>query len=313
MNGIGRGARFIGPGELADVAVLIVTYQSGKDIERLIESLRSEAGLHRLRVVVADNDSTDDTLKKLAANSDITVIEVGGNLGYAAGINAASSAAGAAKAWLILNPDLEVKAGCIGALLKRIDEERAAVVVPRILDRLGETYPSLRQEPNLLGALGDALFGSRVASRPSMLSENLYPESYYVQGRTVDWATGAALLIDAETAARVGPWDESFFLYSEETDFFRRVRELGGQAWYEPDAVVLHDQGGSGSSIALEQLRSVNRIRYVRKHHNRLYAALYRGLVVLHALVRSYQPVHRAVLALLISEKKWASLPGAAR
>lgn len=302
--------RFVGPGEEAEVAVLVVTYQSEADIDALLVSLRAQADAHRLRVIVADNASTDDTVARLANHRDVTVVEVGRNLGYAAGINAAARLAPPGEPRLVLNPDLRVRSGCIAGLLETMHRTGASVVVPRILDRDEKVYLSLHREPSLLGGFGDALFGRNLPGRPAVLTEHLFLPSDYVSARQVDWASGAALLIDPEVAARVGAWDESFFLYSEETDYLRRVRDLGGTVWYEPAAAVQHDQGGSGSSVALAALMAVNRIRYVRKHHGAAYAACYRAMVVLHELLRSYQAPHRTILRTVLSERCWASLPG---
>jgi len=304
---------FVGPGRSADAAVLVVTHQSEAVIDRLLASLRREAEVHRLRVIVADNASSDGTLSKLDAHSDVTTLSTGGNLGYAAGINVAARACAGGEPQLILNPDLEVGDGCIAALFARMRDSDAAVVVPRILDSDGQTYPSLRREPNLLGALGDACVGNRFARRPAVLSEVMLRKEDYGMPRRVDWATGAALLVDGRVAARISTWDESYFLYSEETDFLRRVRGLGAQVWYEPKAVVRHDKGGSGSSLELAKLLVVNRIRYVRKHRGRIYAGLYRGVVAFRELIRSYSACHRAVLLTVMSERRWSSLPGPSR
>jgi len=304
---------FVGPGESAKVAVLVVTHQSEVVIDRLIASLRREAVEHALRVIVADNASTDGTLSKLSAHPDVSWLSTGGNLGYAAGINVAARACVGDEAQLILNPDLEVEQGCIGALLLRMRDSGAAVVVPQLLDSNGQIYPSLRREPNVLGALGDALFGNRFGCRPAALSETIQRRKSYESAQRVDWATGAALLVDGWAAAQVGIWDESYFLYSEETDFLRRVRELGGQVWYEPTAKARHDKGGSGTSLALAKLLAVNRIKYVRKYHRGLYAGIYRGVVALRELIRSYSAHHRAILIAVISERRWDSLPGPPR
>jgi len=96
--------QFVGPEGLADVAVLIVTYQSARDVATLVTSLRAETASQRLRVVVADNASTDGTLAALRAHPDVIVCPTGGNLGYAAGINVAARAAGQADALLVVNP-----------------------------------------------------------------------------------------------------------------------------------------------------------------------------------------------------------------
>lgn len=303
-------ASFVVSGGRADIAVIVVTYQSESVIDRLIASLRREAENHRLRVIVADNSSSDKTLFLLAGHPDVSVLSTGGNLGYAAGINVAARAAYDGEPLLILNPDLVLEPGCVETLLARMKEVKAAVVVPRILDRENRTYRSLRREPTVAGALGDALVGRRLAGRPAVFSEELLHKDLYESPRRVDWATGAALLVDSGVRVKVGDWDESFFLYSEETDYLRRVRETGGEVWYEPLAVVRHDQGGSGTSLELAKLLVVNRVRYVRKYHGRGYATLYRGVVALREILRSYSSAHRATLLTVISERRWCSLPG---
>lgn len=307
------GDRFVGPDSVADVAVLIVTYQSGADIGRLLDSLRTECRQHRIRVVVADNDSSDGTPDLVRAQEDVVLCETGGNLGYAAGVNVAARAAGEAAALLVLNPDLVVEPGCIGSLLRRRALSGAGVVVPRILDARSETYRSLRREPTLGRAVGDAILGSRLAGRPGFLSESVGRPSEYERPHPVDWATGAGLLIATDVYRTVGDWDEQFFLYSEETDFLRRVREAGETVWYEPAAVVRHTQGGSGSSVDLDRLLAVNRIRYIAKNHGPVYVEFFRGAVVLNELLRAWQPAHRASLRTLVCRARWETLPRASR
>lgn len=303
---------FVGAEGHADIAVIVVTYRNADDVPALLGSLRADADDLRIRVVVADNSPTDETREAVQQHPDVLFFSTGGNLGYSGGINAAMAHVGDADAIAVLNPDLVVEPGCLRALRARQRRSDAAVVVPRIVEPEGLT-PSLRWEPSLLRMLGDALFGGRFRSRPQRLSEIVFAPAAYRTAHTADWATGAALLIDARAAAAVGPWDERFFLYSEETDFFRRVRENGGTVWFEPTATVHHSQGGSGSSIDLDRLMAVNRIRYARKHHPRRIAACYRAVIVLHELLRVASPRHRAILRTVLSERSWARLPQASR
>ena len=303
--------RFVPMGAVAEVAVVIVTYTSAADIDSLLVSLRQEAWATVIRVLVADNDSADDTLDIVHRHSDVVALSTGGNLGYAAGINAAAARLGDASHVLVLNPDLVVDPGAIRAMLDRISRSGAGAVVPRVLDDDASTYESLRRDPTLARAIGDALFGSRFTRRPGWLSEIDYGRARYSTAHTADWATGAALLVRRDVADQVGLWDERFFLYSEEVDYFRRVRDHGDTVWFEPDAVVRHSQGGSGTSPALTALMAVNRVRYVEKRHSSGYAALYRLAVILHSLLRASQPDHRAALRFLVSRKTWHLLPHA--
>lgn len=305
---------FVSANEAADVVVITVTYNSAAHIGRLIESLRGEATTCRLRVIVVDNSSADGTVDIVRSHGDVLVAPAGGNVGYAGGINVGMRQAGASAApVLILNPDLTVDRQCISYLLACQRRTGAGAVVPKILEPDGAIYPSLRREPSLTRALGDAALGSRMPARAGLWSEMVTNPEEYERPHRIDWATGAALLVDADVAQRVGAWDEQFFLYSEETDYFRRIRELGAHVWYEPGASVHHAQGGSGSSPELASLLTVNRIRYVRKHHGRGAAAVYRAAVALHELVRSYMPAHRQALHHVLSEPSWIDLPHAQR
>ncbi|MEW1982224.1 WecB/TagA/CpsF family glycosyltransferase [Citricoccus sp. NPDC079358] len=305
-----QAGSFVSPGRHAEVAVITVTYNSEADIERFISSLRREAGEVRLRVIVADNDSSDRTVELLSAHPDVVVVPTGGNLGYAAGINRGQGAVGDAEAILVLNPDLEVRPGAISRLLAEIRSGAADLVVPRLVDGEGVTQFSLRREPRISRAFGDAMFGSTWTQRPPQLAEiDAAPESYQF-GHEIEWATGAALMIGIGTAVRLGDWDERFFLYSEETDYFRRARDLGATIWYEPSAVMMHSGSGSGSSARLNALMAVNRVRYIRKHHPEPVASMFRTQVILHEALRAHRDDRRGILGTVSDEARWDELPG---
>lgn len=291
-----------------DVAVIVVTYQNASDIDPLLESLRVEAATKTLRVIVTDNNSTDGTPDHVRAHPDVLLVETGGNLGYAAGINRAASAIGDADALLILNPDLRVRHGCIARLHQRMIDTGAGIVVPAIEAPDGRLSPSLRREPTIINRLGDALFGSRWTSRPQFLSETLRGVKCYQSPHRIEWATGAAALVNRQAAQRVGQWDERFFLYSEETDYFKRMRDTGFECWYEPEARVVHSEGGSGRSAALVALTVVNAVRYEEKHHPRG-AWLHRAILAVHELRRWRDPDHRIARTILLNRRRWDLLP----
>jgi exopolysaccharide biosynthesis WecB/TagA/CpsF family protein len=302
---------FRGPEGHADVCAVVVTYNSAKYIGALVQSLRRQLDEQSIRLVVVDNDSADDTLTMLKGHEDVIAVAADKNLGYAGGINLARRYVGEADAILVMNPDLELADHAIRALRHCLDETSAGVVVPRLLNFDGSLYMSLRREPTSLRALGDALFGRRLGGRPAALSEMDMDERSYDHRHAIDWATGAALLIDAGLDRRVGRWDERFFLYSEEIDFLRRVRETGSQIWFEPDAVMRHRQGGSGGSDALEALLAINRVRYHEKWHGVVRTLPFRAAAVLGSALRVWQPRHRTALSYLVKRGKWSELPAA--
>jgi GT2 family glycosyltransferase len=292
------------------VAVLVVTYNSAEDLDALIADLRSETAGVRIRVIVADNASSDGTWDVAAAHADVVAIRTGGNLGYAGGLNAAMDEVGDAESVLVLNPDLRVRRGAVAALLRRLRADAATgAVVPLIEQADGAVYHSLRREPGVVRAASDGVLGRVWPSRPAPLSEYVRDPHAYTEAHSVDWATGAAILIRTTAAAAVGPWDERFFLYSEETDFQRRLRDAGWRVVFDPDAVVVHRGGGSGVSADLVALTIVNRVRYMDKHAPRR-AGIFRAAVVVAEELRR-DPTHARARWALRSRKRWLQLPHA--
>jgi len=306
-------AAFVTGDQTAALSAVIVTYNSADDIAGLIESLRVQARQLALRVIVADNGSTDGTLDRLAAHRDITVIETGRNLGYAGGINVALKSVPAAEHVAILNPDLTVDDGALFALANRLARPGVGIAAPTIRDESGQIFPSIRREPTLARALGDAVLGSRLPTRSPRWSETDQDLAHYAYPHPIDWASGAALLLHCDVVATVGDWDDDYFLFMEEVDYQRRVRESGYEIWFEPAATVRHRQGGSGTSSALIALMACNRVRYAEKHGSKLRAGCFRAIVGLHELVRSKEERHRIAFATVIERDRWRDLPRADR
>ncbi|NUR30276.1 MAG: glycosyltransferase family 2 protein [Catenulispora sp.] len=297
-----------------DCTVITVTYNSADRIAGLLDTLPAAAEGLRVRVIVVDNGSTDDLPAVLAKYPDVVFHPTRQNLGYSGGINAGRELLGETDAVLILNPDLELAPGSVRKLLAALHEDGVGAAVPRFDDEHGEPYPSLRREPSIGRALGDALLGKKWPNRPAGLSEMVWAKEPYERPGDVDWATGAVLAIAWAADEQLGPWDdERFFLYSEETDYARRLRQAGWTIRYVPDAVVTHEGGASGASHGLVALNTVNRVRYFAKYHGRLATAVFRAVVALNEALRIHRPANRYALRVLLSRKRWATLPGGDR
>lgn len=259
------------------MTVVVVTYNSGPLLEGLIASL--PAGLRGLewRLVVADNASSDDsveTVRRLAP--DAVVVEVGHNGGYAAGINAGVAAArDDHDAILILNPDVRLGHECVRVLADALEEPGTGIAVPRLLDARGHLIDSMRREPTLTRALADALVGARRAGRRPWSGEVVTDPAAYQRRQYTDWAEGSTQLVSAECWAACGGWDESFFLYSEETDFDLRARDAGLRTVFVPEAEATHLEGGSSSTPDLWALLVANRVRLFRRRNGTAAAAVF--------------------------------------
>ena len=264
------------------VTIVIVTYNSEQVIGDLLDTLPAALAGQRAEVIVVDNSSTDRTVPLLAERPadglDLRVV-VEPNRGYAAGLNAGVGHARGTGPILALNPDTRLAPGAVAALLRGLTPG-VGIVAPRILNADGSLFWSQRRQPSLLRSLGLGRTGWAV------FSEEVREPARYDRAATPDWALGAALLVSRACHERLGGWDESFFLYSEETDLCLRARDAGLRTAFVPDAVVTHLGGASGRSATTVAIEAINRVRLYRRRHGVARSAAFYGLAVLAELSR---------------------------
>jgi N-acetylglucosaminyl-diphospho-decaprenol L-rhamnosyltransferase len=284
------------PGEL-DIAVIIVTYNSADVIEGLLDSIPAALGSLTADVVVVDNGSADHTVELLGKHGGCRVVQ-SANVGYAGGINRGVREAGRAEAILILNPDARLTPGSVPPMLETLRTPGTGLVVPQLRSPAGTLEPSLRRTPTVLRALG--LSATGVAA----LSEHVHTSDTdsYLRPHPVDWATGAVVLMSRACFDLLGGWDESFFLYSEETDVCLRARDEGLVTRYEPRAVAVHIGGGSGRTEVTHAMQAVNRVRLYRRRNRAPGSWLYYAVIIAGELshaARGQRQSRFAVAALL--------------
>jgi N-acetylglucosaminyl-diphospho-decaprenol L-rhamnosyltransferase len=278
--------------------IVIVTFNSAEVLGGLLDSLATALEhVPNAQVFVADNDSKDASLRIASGHPVVTsVLEVGYNAGYSAGINAAVHKFGRGGALLLLNADIRLEPDCIEKMLAELDDPRAGIVVPRMLHEDGTLSHSIRREPSLVTAWSEAVIGGNLAGSLGVGEVLRKPEDY-TQSRNIEAATGAILLVSAAARKAVGDWDERYFLYSEEVDYQRRVRQAGFDIRYAPDALCTHIGGESNENPTLFSLLTANRVRYYRRYHSAGETLLFRLAVTVGAGLRYVLgPTHRAEL-----------------
>ena len=114
-------------------------------------------------------------------------------------------------------------------------------------------------------------------------------QSHGDEVREVDWAQSAALLVRRDAAEQIGWFDPAFFVYSDEVDFCKRLRDAGWRTLYVPQAVAIHHEQLSTGRVPERRIveMSRNRDRYMRKHHSRVSAWTVRWLTAFTYAVRA--------------------------
>jgi N-acetylglucosaminyl-diphospho-decaprenol L-rhamnosyltransferase len=266
-----------------DLSVIVVTHQGGELATTALRAARERTGAITAEWLVVDSGSTDGTPEVLeAAFPDISVQRLP-NVGFAAGNNVALERA-RGRYLLLLNPDMEIASGTLEDLVAAMDAR------PRVgLASVIQTWPdgglqqTIRRFPSPGRQLGEALWLTRVPGFEALSEEEHRPEPYGRE-QAADWLVGGFMLVRRETVDEVGGLDERFFLFSEETDWCRRVRDAGWDIHHLPLVTAIHHTGRMARPDLFAQ-NSHSKLLYARKHLGRGGSAAFRtAIVVRHAL-----------------------------
>jgi hypothetical protein len=258
-------------------------------------------------VLVLDNGSRDGSAQAAREHATVDeVIALEQRQGKAAGDSGLLRRARGRYA-LLLNEDSELQPGATLALheaLERCPDAACAgakLLRPRTAAIAAAEHASQSTEPNARATGLEQACAWRFPTPLTALAGALFLQRIYtVQSkgastREVDWCQSSALLVRREAAAQVDYLDPDFFVYSDEVDFARRLRNAGWRSLYVPGAAAIHHEQLSTGSVPERRIVELSRNRdlYMRKHHTPAAARAVRWLTAL-----SY--AERALAALLL-------------
>jgi GT2 family glycosyltransferase len=231
------------------LSVIIVSFNTRQITLDCLKALYADLGALRAEVLVVDNASADGSADAIrAAFPEVVLIANDRNAGFGAANNLALRRA-AGRFLLLLNSDAFVRPGALRAMIAYLEAHpEAGVVGPRLLNGDGSLQRSCFRLPSPLRAWLDNLGISELAPGHSALSG--YGRWPHDSTRHVEFVSGACMCVRRETYDAVGGFDERFFMYAEESDWQRRIRDRGWQIAFHPDAVVTHLGGASGAGTA---------------------------------------------------------------
>jgi len=254
----------------AELAVVIVNYDTGDWLTRCLTSLLARRGDIAIDVVVVDNASHDGSHRLALANHPwIRLLENPTNVYLSPAWNQGARET-SAPYLLFLNPDTEWWHGTLADYVAvGRAHPRAGVVGPMVRNLDGTVYASGRRFPSVADAVGHAFFSPFTRGNP-------FTRRYEMQGwdrtteREVDWVSGCCMLLPRKAFDAVGGFDEGFPLYGEELDIATRLRDAGWPVLFTPEVEVLHEigvsTGGDRRPHRLVVMHSTSLYRYYAKH-----------------------------------------------
>ncbi|AXX33664.1 dTDP-Rha:A-D-GlcNAc-diphosphoryl polyprenol, A-3-L-rhamnosyl transferase WbbL [Actinosynnema pretiosum subsp. pretiosum] len=252
--------------------MVTVTYSPGDTLDRFLDTLAG-ATTRPVRVVLADNGSTDGVPERAAAeHDDVEFVPTGGNLGYGGGANRGVAALDDSIGWIVIaNPDLEWAAGSLDRLLDATTRwPRGGAFGPLVREPDGEVYPSARLLPSLGRGIGHALFAKVWPSNP--WTREYRQERTGITERTAGWLSGSCLLLRREAFDSVDGFDARYFMYFEDVDLGDRISKAGWLNVYVPTAEVVHIGGASTKKASGRMLAAhhSSAYRYLSDRHQGL-------------------------------------------
>jgi hypothetical protein len=252
-----------------DVSILIVSYNTREMTIECIESIFAETQSHSFEVILIDNDSQDGSADAIAEQCPkVKLIRSKENLGFARANNVASEQS-TGKRTLLLNPDTVIVERAIDKLLDFADENPDCLMWGgRHMFRDGSKNKYNCWSDYTVWTVFCSCTGlSKFFPKSSIFNPRPYPAYDRMSIKEVDIITGCFLLLDTNLWDELEGFDSDFFLFAEEADLCVRARKAGARPTLTPDALIMHDGGGS-SPIRSED-RRIMLIKAERQYHRK--------------------------------------------
>jgi GT2 family glycosyltransferase len=248
-----------------ELSIIIVNYNSGEYLNRCLNSIKQNIKKIEYEIIVVDNDSTDNSLDGIEKHEKLNIIKEKENHGFAKANNIGVSYA-KGKYLLILNNDTIFFDNSIEKLMEyKKEKPEIGIISPVILYEDNSFQLSFGYDINLFSEILLKFFAEKYYKIIYKIKKN----NFMI---TPDWISGACFLVEKKVYESVSGFDERFFLYTEDADFGKRVREKGFKLLVYGRAKIIHFKGKTSSknlSIAIAESKK-SQLYYYCKHNGKL-------------------------------------------
>lgn len=275
-----------------DLSIIVVNYNGGEWLAKTLDTLH-EWYLRKTKlsveVILVDNASQDSSqVEALKKHPEISLIQNDQNFGFAVANNQGISAS-KGKHVMLLNSDVELdQRSNLDHLVQYLeDHPKVGAITPQLLMSNGELdWASHRGEPTVWAAL--TYFSGLEKKFPQIKLFSQYHQTTadLTQIHPIDACSGAAMIVKSSVIESVGLLDEQFFMYAEDLDWCKRIREAGYQIIFYPSVILIHHKNKSGIASGHQQTANkTNRffyqtmVQYYDKHYGKMYPRFVRWVV----------------------------------
>lgn len=232
---------------MTSVSIIIVTYNSGKEIINCVNSLLPQLNNINGEIIIIDNDSIDNTISLIndIESKSISIIQNKENFGYTKANNQGIKNT-KSDYILLLNPDITVPNGVIKNLLNEIkDNNNLGAVAPQLRYPDGRIQKSCRRFPRRRDILYESIGLSKIFNNSKEFNYWKMGDFDHNKSRLVDQPAGAALLISKKIIDEIGLLDEQFPMFFSDVDLCKRIWDAGYNIQYTTNSFITHKGGAS--------------------------------------------------------------------
>lgn len=258
---------------MIDVSVCIVSWNVLPFLRSCLQSLKKISRDVSFEVTVVDNASSDGSPRMVRESfPEVELIQNPENRGFAAACNRAMKKS-RGRYILLLNPDAELTAGAVKEMVGFLDERPSAAAAGcRVLNPDGSLQPSVRNFPGFSSSLGQFTITGDLGFFKRARRSYFQRDFDYSSPAEVEQPLGAALFLRRSGVEKIDFMDENFFMFFEDVDICRRLKDSGYSIWYNPRASVIHRGGESTDQAEAQALFwfMQSQFYYFRKHRGSL-------------------------------------------
>lgn len=261
-----------------DISIVTASYNTREITDKCLKYLGRAVGYARrkgyeVEVVVVDNGSKDRSAEMIAKKYPwvkLTISKV--NTGFSGGNNLGMKQS-SGKYILLLNLDAFVKEETLVESLEYMKRNKGCDVMGvRLLNKDGSLQPTAGYLPGPGNTLQWLLGLDVVDEFPAAwrLVQVMHPRNpgFFAKEREVGWIMGAFMFMKREVYEKTGGFDEKIFMYMEEVEWCKRMRDEGFRIWYVPSIAVTHlGQASSGFDLRKPLIREMEALPYYFAKH----------------------------------------------
>jgi N-acetylglucosaminyl-diphospho-decaprenol L-rhamnosyltransferase len=254
-----------------DLSCIIVNYKNSEPLKDCLASLYQTVQRIDFETIIIDNSENDLGLKPLKElYPKAQFVSNSSNVGFAKANNQAAKIA-QGKVLIFLNPDTILSDQAIDSMYKYYcSHKETGVLGPKVVDPEGSLQYSCRRYPTLwTGLFNRYSILSRLFPENRFTSQYLMLDSDHNEIRQVDWLSGCCLMVSKSTFENSHGFDENYFLFNEDVDLCRTIKQAGKEVIYFPEATIIHHVSTSNSKTTARVIiqRHLGMMHYFKKHH----------------------------------------------